>query len=62
MTEIRNVHKSLVGKLERKRPLGKLKRRWLDNIRMDLGETRWEVWAGCIWLRTETNGGLLWSW
>jgi len=21
-----------------------------------------EVWTGCIWLRTETNSGLLWRW
>jgi hypothetical protein len=31
----------LVGKPEGKTPLGRPKRRWLDNIRMDLGEVRW---------------------
>jgi hypothetical protein len=31
----------LVGKLERRRPLGRPRRRWLDNIRMDLGEVGW---------------------
>jgi hypothetical protein len=30
-----------VGKPEGKRPLGKLRRRWVDNIRMDLGEVGW---------------------
>jgi hypothetical protein len=30
-----------VGKPERKRPLGKPRRRWVDNIRMDLGEVGW---------------------
>jgi hypothetical protein len=29
------------GKPEGKRPLGKPRRRWVDNIRMDLGEVRW---------------------
>jgi hypothetical protein len=28
----------LVGKPEGKRPLGRPRRRWMDNIRMDLGE------------------------
>jgi hypothetical protein len=30
-----------VGKLEGKRPLGRPRRRWVDNIRMDLGEVGW---------------------
>jgi hypothetical protein len=33
----------LVGKCEGKRPLGRPKRRWEDNIRMDLREIVWEV-------------------
>jgi len=33
----------LVGKPEGKRPLGKRRRRWEDDIKMDLGETRWEI-------------------
>jgi hypothetical protein len=32
------VHRVLVGKPERKRPLGRPKRRWEDNIKMDLQE------------------------
>jgi hypothetical protein len=32
----------LVGKPEEKRPLGRPRRRWEDNIRMDLREIRWE--------------------
>jgi hypothetical protein len=32
-----------VGKHEGKRPLGRPRRRWEDNIKMDLGETEWEV-------------------
>jgi hypothetical protein len=38
-----NTYKILIGKPEGKRPLGRLKRTWEDNIRMDLRETGWEV-------------------
>jgi hypothetical protein len=34
----RNVYRLLMRKTEGKRPLGRPKRRWVDNIRMDLGE------------------------
>jgi hypothetical protein len=34
----RNAYKILVGKPERKRPLGRPSRRWVDNIKMDLRE------------------------
>jgi hypothetical protein len=37
----RNAYRLMVGKPERKRPLGRLKCRWVDNIRMDLGEVGW---------------------
>jgi hypothetical protein len=36
--EKRNVHMILAGKPEGKRPLGRLRRRWVDNIKMDLRE------------------------
>ena len=36
--EERGVYRVLVGKLEGKRPLGRPRRRWVDNIRMDLQE------------------------
>jgi hypothetical protein len=39
--EKRNAYKLLVGKTDGKRPLGKPRRRWVDNIRMDLGEVGW---------------------
>jgi hypothetical protein len=32
-----------VGKPEGKRPLGRPRRRWVDNIKMDLGEIGWDV-------------------
>ena len=38
MKEGRGVHKVLVGKPEGKRPLGRPRRRWEDNIKMDLQE------------------------
>jgi len=38
MGEERGVYRVLVGKLEGKRPLGISRRRWVDNIRMDLQE------------------------
>jgi hypothetical protein len=41
MGEKRNAYRLLVGKPEGKRPLGRPKRRWVDNIRMDLGEVGW---------------------
>jgi hypothetical protein len=39
--EKRNTYRLLVGKPEGKRPLGRPRRRWVDNSRMDLVEVRW---------------------
>ena len=44
MEERRGVYRVLVGKPEGKRPLGRLRRRWDDNIKMDLQE----VGCGCV--------------
>jgi hypothetical protein len=41
MAEKRNAYRLLVGKPEGKRQLGRPRRRWVDNIRMDLGEVGW---------------------
>jgi hypothetical protein len=35
--------------------LGRRRRRWEDNIKMDLREIRWRVWTGAMWLRIEIN-------
>jgi hypothetical protein len=48
MGEKRNGYRLLVGKPEGRRPLGRSRRKWLDNIRMDLVEVRWGYvdWIG----------------
>ena len=55
MGEGRGVHRVLVGKPEGKSPLGRPRRRWEDNIKMDLRE----VEPGWSWLRIGTDGGHL---
>jgi hypothetical protein len=44
----RNAYRTLVGKPEGRRPLGRPRRRWVDNIEMDLREKEWDgvVWIG----------------
>jgi hypothetical protein len=54
--EKRNAYRLLVGKPEGKRPLGRSRHSWVDNIRMDLGEVRW---GDVDWLRIGTDGELL---
>jgi hypothetical protein len=51
----------LVGKPEGKRPLERPRRKWEDEIRMDLREIAWGggVWSGFTWLRIGIFGGLL---
>ena len=56
--EGRGVHRVLVGKTEGKRPLGRPRRRWEDNIKMDLREVG-GVETGLSWLRIRTDGGHL---
>jgi hypothetical protein len=48
MGEKRNAYGLLVAKPEGKRPLGRPRRRWLDNIKMDLVEVGWDDvdWIG----------------
>jgi hypothetical protein len=37
----RNAYRLLLGKSEEKRPIGRPRCRWVDNIKMDLGEVGW---------------------
>jgi hypothetical protein len=46
MVGMRNAYKILVGKSEGRRPLGRPRCRWEDNIRLDFREIGWEVWIG----------------
>jgi hypothetical protein len=57
MVAKRNIYRILVGKPEGKRPLGRYRRRWEDNIKMDLTNIGLEVWTGFIWRKTGTSGG-----
>jgi hypothetical protein len=47
MGEKRNACRILVGKPEGRRPLGRPRRRWVDNIKMDLREIGWD---GVDWI------------
>jgi hypothetical protein len=57
--ERRGAYRALVGKSEGRRPLGRPRRRWEDNIKIDLREVGLGIWTGSIWLRIWTGGGLL---
>jgi hypothetical protein len=56
MGKNKNAYRILVGNPEGKRPLGRSRRRWEDNIKVDLREIGW---CGIDWLKIGTNGGLL---
>jgi hypothetical protein len=43
----RNAYRILLGKPEGKIPLGRPRRRWVDNIKMDLSEIEWD---GVDWI------------
>jgi hypothetical protein len=51
MREGRNVYRVSVGKPKGRRLLGRPRRRWEDEIKMDLKEVGWGVWSGFTWLR-----------
>jgi len=50
MGEVRGVYKVLVGKPEERRPLGRPRRRWVDNIRVDFQEVGcgYMDWIGLV--------------
>jgi hypothetical protein len=43
----KNVYRLLVGEPDVRRPLGRPRRRWMDNIMMDFGEIGW---GGVDWI------------
>jgi hypothetical protein len=58
MGEGRGVYRVLVGKPEGKRPLGRPRRRWEDNIKMNLRE----IWIdGANWIRLAQNTVQRWA-
>jgi len=57
MGERSGAYRVWVWKPEGKRPLGRPRHRWEDNINMDLQEVG--VWTGQSWLRIGTGGGHL---
>jgi hypothetical protein len=54
----RNAHQILVGKPEGKRPLGRPKLRWVDNIKMDLRQI---AWGGMHWIDLTQDRYQLWG-
>jgi hypothetical protein len=60
MGEKITAYRILVGKPEGKRPLGRPRRGWTDNIKIDLKRDKMGRYGtGLIWLRIGTSGGLL---
>jgi len=55
----RGAYMVLVKKPEGKRPLGRPRLRWEDNIKIHLQEMEWGARTGLIWLRIGTGGSLL---
>jgi len=58
MGDRRGVYRILVGKPEGKRPLGRPRLTWEDNIKIS---RKWDmgVWTGSSWLRIGIGGGHL---
>jgi hypothetical protein len=52
MGERRVTHRALVEKTARKRPLGKCRRRWEDNVKMDVIKIGWK---GLNWIDVAQN-------
>jgi hypothetical protein len=53
----RGAYRVVVGKPKKKRPLERPKRRWEDNIKMNIQEVGCGTWTELIWFRIGTGGG-----
>jgi hypothetical protein len=53
--ERRGPYRVLVGIPKGKRPLGRQRHRWEDNIKMDLQEVDVEAWTGLLWRENHVN-------
>jgi hypothetical protein len=53
LAEKRNAYRILVGKPEGRKPLGSPRRRWVDNIKIDLREIGWH---GVNWVNLALEG------
>jgi hypothetical protein len=58
MGNMRNAYELLAGNPEGKRSLGRHKRRWKDNIRIDMREISWE---GVDWIHLAQDRGQWWA-
>jgi hypothetical protein len=56
--ERRGVYRVWVGKSEGKRPHGRTRCRWEDNIKTGFQEVGCGAWTGLMWLSIGTGGGL----
>jgi hypothetical protein len=54
--EEKHIYCLLVGKQEGTRPIGRPRRRWVQNIKIDLGEIGW---VSADWIRIGTGKGIL---
>jgi hypothetical protein len=57
MGERRGAYRASVGKPEGRRPLGRPRRRWEDNIKTDIQEVGGKAWTELLSLRIRTGGG-----
>jgi hypothetical protein len=63
MGEKGNAYRLLVGKQGGKRPLGRSRHKWVNNIRMDLGEVGWGGvdWTGLARDRDRWRALVMWE-
>jgi hypothetical protein len=48
----------LVERPEERRPLGRPRHKWENNVKIDLQGVEWGEWIGWMWHRIGTDGGL----